>query len=51
MLGLVYARYLHQYDRAKELLLRALAKLHAERQLELARAELARIDPLTTRVN
>ncbi len=46
MLGLIYARYLERYDRAKEYLLRALARLHGERQIELARAELKRIEPM-----
>jgi membrane associated rhomboid family serine protease len=46
MLGLVYARYLQRYDRARELLLRALARLHGQRELDLARTELQRIEPL-----
>ena len=41
MLGLIYARYLEQYDRAKEYLLRAMARLHGDRELKLAREELA----------
>jgi membrane associated rhomboid family serine protease len=45
MLGLIYARYLERYDRAKEILLRAAARLHGERESALARAELARIEP------
>lgn len=49
MLGVIYARYLHRYDRAKECLLRALARLHGDREIQMARAELARIEPLTTR--
>jgi len=48
MLGLIYARYLRRYDRAKELLLRAAARLHGEREVEMARAELRRIEPLVT---
>ena len=44
MLGLIYARYLKRNDRARECLLRATARLHGERELEMARAELARID-------
>jgi membrane associated rhomboid family serine protease len=46
MLGLIYARYLAQYRRAKECLLRALAKLHGDREVTMARAELERIEPL-----
>ncbi|MGH7213365.1 MAG: rhomboid family intramembrane serine protease [Tepidisphaeraceae bacterium] len=46
MLGLIYARYLHQYPKAKEYLLRASAKLHGRQEMELAKAELARIEPL-----
>ena len=46
MLGLIYARYLNRYAAAKECLLRAMAKLHGERELKLARSELARIEPL-----
>jgi membrane associated rhomboid family serine protease len=46
MLGLIYARYLERYDRAKEYLLRAMARLHGDRELGLARAELQRIEPL-----
>jgi membrane associated rhomboid family serine protease len=45
MLGLIYARYLRRYDRAKELLIRAAARLHGEREVEMARAELHRIEP------
>jgi membrane associated rhomboid family serine protease len=46
MLGMIYARYLQQYERARQLLLRALARLHTERQIQWARSELARIEPL-----
>ena len=46
MLGLIYARYLERYDKAKEYLLRALARLHGERQVQLAKTELARIEPM-----
>jgi outer membrane protein assembly factor BamD (BamD/ComL family) len=45
MLGVIYARYLHQPQRAKEYLLRALARLHAERDIALARSELAQVAP------
>jgi membrane associated rhomboid family serine protease len=47
MLGLIYARYLSRYDRAKEYLVKAIARLHADRELQMAKAELRRIDPLT----
>ena len=46
MLGLIYARYLEKYDRAKEYLIRAMARLHGDRELALARGELKRIEPL-----
>jgi outer membrane protein assembly factor BamD (BamD/ComL family) len=46
MLGLIYARYLAQYARAKECLVHALARLHNERESAMARAELTRIEPL-----
>ncbi len=45
MLGLIYARYLENYDRAKLFLVRAVARLRGERELELARDELHRIEP------
>jgi membrane associated rhomboid family serine protease len=43
MLGLIYARYLAQYQRAREYLNRALSRLHGDREVSLARAELDRI--------
>ncbi|MGA3065791.1 MAG: rhomboid family intramembrane serine protease [Tepidisphaeraceae bacterium] len=46
MLGVIYARYLNHYERARQLLLRALARLHGEQQIAWARAELSRIEPL-----
>jgi membrane associated rhomboid family serine protease len=46
MLGVVYARYLRQYERARQLLLLALARLHTDREIEWAKAELSRIAPL-----
>jgi membrane associated rhomboid family serine protease len=46
MLGVIYARYLHRYERARQLLLRALARLHTEREIQWARSELERIEPL-----
>ena len=48
MLGLIYARYLDRYDRAKEYLIRAMARLHGDREIKLARNELDRIEPLLT---
>ena len=46
MLGIIYARYLGQYAKAKQQLQAATLRLFSERELELARAELARIDPM-----
>ena len=47
MLGLIYSRYLDQYDKAKHFLQRAMLRLHEESALSLAREELNRIEPLT----
>jgi tetratricopeptide (TPR) repeat protein len=47
MLGLIYARYLQQYDRAKGYLVKAMSRLHGDRELAMARAELVRIEPFT----
>jgi hypothetical protein len=47
MLGLIYARYLQQYDRAKGFLVKAMSRLHGERELAMARQELVRIEPFT----
>jgi tetratricopeptide (TPR) repeat protein len=47
MLGLIYARYLQQYDRAKGYLVKAMSRLHGDRELAMARAELLRIEPFT----
>lgn len=46
MLGLVYARYLGRYAAAAEHLRRALTRLHDERQVSMARAELAHVESL-----
>jgi membrane associated rhomboid family serine protease len=46
MLGIIYARYLGQYARAKQQLQAAQPRLFSERELELARTELARIEPM-----
>jgi membrane associated rhomboid family serine protease len=44
MLGLIYARYLFQYDKARQCLIQAMARLHGERELKLAREELRRVE-------
>lgn len=44
MVGLIYARYLNQYDRAKQHLAKAVAKLHSGREMELAQEELSRVE-------
>ncbi len=44
MVGLIYARYLQQYDRAKQHLAKAISRLHAGRELELAQEELGRVE-------
>ena len=44
MLGLIYARYLLKFDRARELLIKAMSRLHGERELTLARDELRRVE-------
>jgi membrane associated rhomboid family serine protease len=46
MLGLIYARYLNRFERAQQFLVRAIARLHGERELAMAKTELARIEPL-----
>ena len=46
ILGIVYARHLQQYAKAKQYLEAALGRLYSEREVELARSELARIEPL-----
>jgi membrane associated rhomboid family serine protease len=43
MLGLIYARYLNQPDRARNYLTRAASKFHTGRELEMARDELSRL--------
>jgi len=43
MLGLLYGRYLHQYDRAEHFLGQAAAHLHDQRKVDLARAEIAAV--------
>ena len=44
-LGLIYARYLSQNEKAREHLTRAIEKLHGDREIALARDELARLGP------
>jgi hypothetical protein len=46
MLGIIYARYLAQYAKAKQHLQAALPRLFGEREQQMARAELTRIEPL-----
>ncbi|HAU37435.1 MAG TPA: hypothetical protein DCX07_06915, partial [Phycisphaerales bacterium] len=41
MLGILYGRYLHQYERAAQMLERAVAELTDERKVQLARNDLA----------
>jgi len=43
MLGLIYGRYLNRFDRAEELLQKALAGLTDPGKIELARSDLARL--------
>lgn len=46
MLGLIYARYIPQTDRARDYLTRAASKYHDGREYDMARAELARLGPM-----
>jgi membrane associated rhomboid family serine protease len=48
MLGVIYARYLNDYDRAKFHLEKALERAHGQREQDLARSELSRIAPFLT---
>ena len=43
MLGILYGRYLHQYDRAEHYLQRAVDGLHDPKKAELARGDLAMV--------
>jgi len=43
MVGLIYARYLNRPARAKELLERAVRRLHGEREIRMAREELEKL--------
>jgi membrane associated rhomboid family serine protease len=47
MVGLIYARYLGQYDKARHYLQRAMLRLHDENALRMAREELAHIESHT----
>ena len=44
MLGVLYSRYLHQYDKAKTHLSAVAGRVHGGRELDLAREELAAIE-------
>ena len=46
MLGLLYARYLNRYDLARQHLQQAMLRLHDPAAQQMAREELARIEPL-----
>jgi hypothetical protein len=46
MVGVIYARYLRRYDRAKEHLNKALQRLHNEQEIAMARNELRRIESM-----
>ena len=50
MVGLIYARYLNQFEAAKTHLTRAIARLHEGREMEIAREELATVDVRLTAV-
>ncbi len=43
MLGIICARYLQQYDRARELLNKALLRLHSDNEISMAQEELRRL--------
>lgn len=49
MLGIVYARYLSRYAQAKQHLEAALPRLFGDREQELAKAELARVEALAVK--
>ena len=51
MLGLIYARYLSQHERAYQLLTQAVQRLPGEREIAMARTELQRIAPLISRTH
>ena len=43
MLGLVYGRYLHKYEKAQQSLEQAIEKLEDPQKIELARADLQNV--------
>jgi membrane associated rhomboid family serine protease len=47
MLGLLYSRYLHQYDKARTHLQAVAGRLHGGRELDMAKDELAAMDAAT----
>ena len=49
MLGLIYSRYLNQYEKGRQHLQRAILRLHDPSALSMAREELSRIDRLVPR--
>jgi membrane associated rhomboid family serine protease len=49
MLGLIYARYVPNFERARELLNNAIKRLHNTRELELANAELHEVEKAIAR--
>ncbi|HTL28981.1 MAG TPA: rhomboid family intramembrane serine protease [Tepidisphaeraceae bacterium] len=44
MLGLIYARYVPAYERARDLLSQAVKRLHSPRELDLAQGELREVE-------
>jgi membrane associated rhomboid family serine protease len=44
MVGILYSRYLHKYDKARQHLARAIDRLHEGREMELAREELSIVE-------
>lgn len=44
MVGILYARYLHKYDKAKQHLSRAIGRLHEGREMDLAKEELGIVE-------
>ena len=46
MLGLIYARYLNRYDRARHFLQRTLKRLHGPKEIALATSELEHLDAI-----
>ena len=44
MLGLIYARYLNHPQRARQLLERAVRKLHSDNEMRMAKEELEKLE-------